>query len=550
MTRVVQVVQGDQVEKNQEIVVVYHNRTKHRFEAYAKGPETLDWDSQPNPFRNFDGAHSFPLPLSIEHHWNSFHTVKDSEPVALDQSSLSLFLRHSMGLTAWKQYGPDKWSLRVNPSSGNLHPTETYVFLPQINSDLSAGLYHYNVEWHSLEQRAITATPSTDHSSFLLAFSSVTWREAWKYGERAFRYCQLDMGHALSSVVYAARALGWQVEWLAGISSDELESWLGLNRPEFAKVEKEIPECLLKISVSSEPENSEAIADNLELPPVTSWQGTPNILGERGPYKWPVVDQIAKVTEIVGNATKGSVPLSKLNASVNSVDANSNKKPFDKVVLQRRSAQRFLPQSISRKTFESLIKALFSAGQPIFNINGEKEPLVHFVVIVHRVEGVEPGIYCLSGTNSAETDLRKSFSKWDEWKDQNLELPDEAKLFQLTVANVQRANATLCCQQKIGSDCAVSIGFIVEFDKGLKRMGPQAYRYMHWQAGMLAHQLYLEATHEGIAATGIGCFFDDPWHELLGLLDTRWQFLYHIALGVPEVDNRITSLSGYYYLKD
>ena len=163
---------------------------------------------------------------------------------------------------------------------------------------------------------------------------------------------------------------------------------------------------------------------------------------------------------------------------------------------------------------------------------------------------MEPGIYCLSGTNSAETDLRKSFSKWDEWKDQNLELPDEAKLFQLTVANVQRANATLCCQQKIGSDCAVSIGFIVEFDKGLKRMGPQAYRYMHWQAGMLAHQLYLEATHEGIAATGIGCFFDDPWHELLGLLDTRWQFLYHIALGVPDVDNRITSLSGYYYLKD
>ena len=35
---------------------LYHERTKHRFTGYAKGPDTLDWDLQPNPFRTFDGA--------------------------------------------------------------------------------------------------------------------------------------------------------------------------------------------------------------------------------------------------------------------------------------------------------------------------------------------------------------------------------------------------------------------------------------------------------------------------------------------------------------
>jgi len=33
---------------------------------------------------------------------------------------------------------------------------------------------------------------------FYLALTSIPWREAWKYGERAFRYCQHDLGHALA----------------------------------------------------------------------------------------------------------------------------------------------------------------------------------------------------------------------------------------------------------------------------------------------------------------------------------------------------------------
>src|SRR6202011_4655004 len=52
----------------------------------------------------------------------------------------------------------------------------------------------------------MTAFPE---DSFLVGLSSIHWREAWKYGERAFRYCQHDVGHALAAVRYAAAALGW-----------------------------------------------------------------------------------------------------------------------------------------------------------------------------------------------------------------------------------------------------------------------------------------------------------------------------------------------------
>ena len=33
-------------------VIRYHEATRHRFAAYARGPETLDWDAQPAPFRH------------------------------------------------------------------------------------------------------------------------------------------------------------------------------------------------------------------------------------------------------------------------------------------------------------------------------------------------------------------------------------------------------------------------------------------------------------------------------------------------------------------
>ena len=38
----------------------------------------------------------------------------------------------------------------------------------------------------------------------LVVLSSIHWREAWKYGERAYRYCQHDAGHAIAATRYAA----------------------------------------------------------------------------------------------------------------------------------------------------------------------------------------------------------------------------------------------------------------------------------------------------------------------------------------------------------
>ena len=93
-----------------------------------------------------------------------------------------------------------------------------------------AGVYHYAPLHHTLEQRARWLQDvKTDASGFHVGLTSITWREAWKYGERAFRYCQHDVGHALATLRFAAAALGWRVQLLPVWDDALLARLLGLE---------------------------------------------------------------------------------------------------------------------------------------------------------------------------------------------------------------------------------------------------------------------------------------------------------------------------------
>jgi hypothetical protein len=66
---------------------------------------------------------------------------------------------------------------------------------------------------------------------------------------------------------------------------------------------------------------------------------------------------------------------------------------------------------------------------------------------------------------------------------------------------------------------------------------------------LIGQVLYLESEALGVRATGIGCFFDDLDHQLLGLdPDGDWQSLYHLAVGGPVEDGRLTTLPPYEHL--
>src|SRR5688572_24976145 len=115
--------------------MLYHERSKHHFNRYARGPGQLDWANQPDPFRRYAGAALTHLPIlassedPVSPDYDSIY-VRGTVPCApLSIRSLSRLLECSLALTAWKQAGATRWALRANPSSGNLHPTEGYLLL-------------------------------------------------------------------------------------------------------------------------------------------------------------------------------------------------------------------------------------------------------------------------------------------------------------------------------------------------------------------------------------------------------------------------------------
>jgi hypothetical protein len=122
------------------VALRYHEATKHHFGRFARALGYLDWATQPDPFRRFEGAERIELPRAPLASDVLYASLYDGTAPrrAVDPHSIGEFLRCSMGLSAWKQYGASRWALRVNPSSGNLHPTETYIVFSGQCSSLRA----------------------------------------------------------------------------------------------------------------------------------------------------------------------------------------------------------------------------------------------------------------------------------------------------------------------------------------------------------------------------------------------------------------------------
>jgi hypothetical protein len=90
-----------------------------------------------------------------------------------------------------------------------------------------------------------------------------------------------------------------------------------------------------------------------------------------------------------------------------------------------------------------------------------------------------------------------------------------------------------------------SLGMLADFEGPIHRHGGWFYRQLFWEAGVVGQVLYLEAEVWGARATGIGCYFDDPVHALLGLRDHQFQSLYHFTVGVPVDDLRLQTWPPY-----
>jgi nitroreductase len=160
------------------------------------------------------------------------------------------------------------------------------------------------------------------------------------------------------------------------------------------------------------------------------------------------------------------------------------------------------------------------------------------------VEGLTPGLYVLLRDPARLATLRAAMRDSFEWARPE-GCPGFLPLFRLQEGDLRRVAAQVSCGQEIAGDGAFALGMIAEFEGNLRRHGAWFYRRLFWEAGVIGQVLYLEAEAAGVRSTGIGCYFDDPLHQLLGLQDRAFQSLYHFTVGGAVEDPRLTTLPPY-----
>ncbi|MDR3568111.1 MAG: SagB/ThcOx family dehydrogenase [Syntrophobacteraceae bacterium] len=527
-------------------VFLYHDRTKHHFNRFAQSPGYLDWKNQPSPFRSFSETERIFLPVlekDPEAGHLDLYQRHNNQPKSMTIENIGAFLELSLGLSAWKAISGNRWSLRMNPSSGNLHPTECYLILPAIDLPRSGGVYHYNPLDHALEVRAEVGEDIwrmvQDHfgcEGFLVGLSSIYWRESWKYGERAFRYCNHDVGHALAALSFSANLSGWKINRIETLSDEQVETLLGFGQTQWQDLEEEAPETLCFVCANSANCNPVSLPGKIvsafeKLP----FQGLPNPLSANR-LRWEAID---------------SVHLASRKPQTEEKKFSYGQKIFypapppnlwaARIIRKRRSGLAFDEKGFLQKDqFLSILdKTIPRNDCAPFDMEPAK-PCVDLFLFVHTVHGLPRGLYFYLRSADTVEDMRRATDPSFRWA----LLDKEEPLYLLQEGDFREIAVHLSCNQEIAGYGVFSLGMIARF-KDIIKNEPYRYRRLFWEAGMIGQVLYLEAEAHGIRGTGIGCFFDDPVHDLLGLDGNSYQSLYHFAAGLPIEDPRLITLPPY-----
>ncbi len=535
-------------------VVAYHQLSKHHFNRYAPSLGYLDWATQPDPFRRYAGAKKIQLrEIESDEFLNiDYESVFHAKTVRYDKCDLNIDLISrlffdSLSLSAWKSAGVSRWALRVNPSSGNLHPTESYLLSGPMDSiSDEAFIAHYSSDEHILELRSEFDVSLWNKlrkgfpvEVFFIGLSSIHWREAWKYGERAFRYCHHDVGHAIGAISLAASSLGWQTTLIETLSREELSILFGLV--DSGGPEGEHPDCLIALTPQANNVNQTEIAkDIIDQFQLLSWLGKANQLSHSY-VSWPNLEKIATVTAkpknepiLFENPLRGEDKTTK--------EYTNQPVSFRKIVRQRRSAVAMDGKtSISRDQFYRILKKTLPEENRYPYDTLPWLPKVHLAIFVHRVENLEPGLYFLI-RNVEQTECLKRVMRSDFLWEKPTDCPEDLSVFKLLIVDVRDAAKQISCLQDIAAEGCFSLGMITQFQESLQKYGAWFYPRLYWECGLVGQVLYLEAETTGIRATGIGCFFDDPMHrDILGIKDLSYQSLYHFTIGGALEDTRIES---------
>jgi len=169
--------------------------------------------------------------------------IESWEPVGFfPRSSITLKqLSYLLWCTqGFKKIVAETIQIRTIPSSGSRNPLETYFVASEVEG-LETGLYRYLPKSHRIVAERIDSGITLEMSTASLNFKLTTraavtflwvaipYRTVWAVGNRGYRSCLIEAGHACQNLILAAAGQGLQVAPIDLFHDDLIAKLAGLD---------------------------------------------------------------------------------------------------------------------------------------------------------------------------------------------------------------------------------------------------------------------------------------------------------------------------------
>jgi hypothetical protein len=412
---------------------------------------------------------------------------------------------------------------------------------------LEAGIYHFNPAGFSLTQirkgdhrhhlAAVMAEPTrTLRSPVSIVFTSLAWRNAWKYQARSYRHWFWDSGVIVANFLATSQAIGLKADLNMGFIDDKVNRLLRLERNKEATVavanvsgkreEKHTPEdpppekkkeiIEKEFSEAPVPVIRQLSGSETSYPEIWTIHDASSLTSLEESREW--VSSISSV-EKVSQAQKNFLNKPPENLGViNRVPIpplQQEKLPnktqsLTQVVLKRGSTRRFSIRSIPFSVLSTILTSS-TAGIPFDFFRKQDISLIDIYLICNDVEGIPAGGYFFN---------RK------------------LKTLDLVKLKVSREmSGYLCLGQSLFGQASAVLFLMTNLQRVLEILGNRGYRASQFEAGIIAGKIYLASYALGIGASG-STFFDDAVTEFFSPHAKNKNTMIVVGIGNPAYKAR------------
>ncbi len=459
-----------------------------------------------SPFKLYPGSRRLELPpvetprsLPLADAVRRYAAARAFREESLSLAELSRLLYFTNGVTGRLGGGNRVLHLRAAPSAGALYAGEVYVMAERVRG-LAPGLYYYAVVDHELVAlrsgslrkemlRALERPAAFENAAAVVLLTNVFARYSQRYANRGYRYALIDSGHIGENLRLAAASAGYGEAAPLRLHDDALGALLGVDGREEAvcaahavgRAADAAPEAPAVRSFAEKQRARPGAVPGRGLAPQLYHEATK--LVPSAP-----VERAAPVPTPTERSGSG-VPLPKAGAAPSAA--------VERTISERRSAEEFFEKPLALGDLGFVLE--MAQGHAAL----ERAPGVELFVAVHRVQGLDPGLYRYE--------------------------PGAHRLVLLRAGDLRASMTRACWGMKRAGTAGVGFAMVGRLAESAARAGDRSYRDLLLEAGAIGQRIYLAAEAAGLVARNLAAFLDEEFDAFLGL-DGRREAAIHLTV--------------------